>query len=334
MKMRVGKKVWTGEEELKLSKLLLAFWQRHGCLPSGRISDGFWQIVKARLAQRFSIKQIQRKVSTLCKRHLNIFNGTAREVKKHEAEVLPIWAKMINHAGFEEEVEEDTGAVPAESRHTVAEGVHGGAAPQLHNPVEDSHVQGEPGESWIPVSDDIINEEDNAREGNAESINCAIMHEHQMIYYAGMEGGAGGAASWEDMHAEAAGEEEDDSSCCIIEEEEDPEEVEEVEEEIEGQNFEEAERHQQEFNEEEAKEAEERLDVEEEEEEEQDAAPQHEPARDNYRAFHQEAASDRRHADHKHNEIKMLNCLALADLASAVRSLAEVMWARPPPIPV
>ncbi|KAI5069738.1 hypothetical protein GOP47_0016039 [Adiantum capillus-veneris] len=85
--------------------------------------------------------------------------------------------------------------------------VHSGAAPQLHNPLEDSHAQREPGESWIPVSDDI-NEEDNAREGNAESINWAIMHEHQMMYYAGMEGGAGAATSWEDMHAKAAGEEE------------------------------------------------------------------------------------------------------------------------------
>ncbi|MCO5557749.1 hypothetical protein L7F22_011320 [Adiantum nelumboides] len=88
--IRVGKKIWAGEEELKLSKLLLAFWQRHGCLPnSGCASAGFWQTVKERLAHRFTVKQIQQKVGSLRNRHLNIISGTAREVKKSEAERFP-----------------------------------------------------------------------------------------------------------------------------------------------------------------------------------------------------------------------------------------------------
>ncbi|MCO5574798.1 hypothetical protein L7F22_028591 [Adiantum nelumboides] len=318
--MRVGKNIWAGEEELKLSKLLLAFWQRHGYLPnSGCASAGFWQTLKERLAHRFTVKQIQRKVGALRNRHLNIISGTVREVKKSEAETVPIWAKMIDYR--EEEEDEGNGAAgPVEAGQNIAKGVYGGAFAQLQ-PENNTHVLREPGERWILVSNDI--KEEDSQEVYAGGNNMA-----EMMY----EGMDDAAASWEDM-AGADGAEEDSSSCCIIEEEDEPEEVEEEEEVNEGQKMKEAEgrEHDQEVNEEAFQEEGQELD--EEVEEEKNAAEQHNPAHNNNRGFRRKAASGL-HADDDKQELRMLNRLTIADLASAVRTLAEVVRVRPPPIPV
>ncbi|MCO5557750.1 hypothetical protein L7F22_011321 [Adiantum nelumboides] len=225
----------------------------------------------------------------------------------------------MGHA--EEEDDEGNGAAgPVGAGQNIAEGVYGGAFAQLQ-PENDTHVLREPGERWIPVSNDI--KEEDSQEGYAGGNNMDEM------MYEGMDDAAG---SSEDM-AGADGAEEDSSSCCIIEEEDDPEEVEEEEEVNEGQNIEEAEgrEHDQEVNEEAFEEEEQELD--EEVEEEKNAAEQHNPAHNNHHGFHQKAASGL-HADDDKKELRMLNRLAIADLASAVRTLAEVVRVRPPPIRV
>lgn len=103
--------------------------------------------------------------------------------------------------------------------------------------------------------------------------------------------------------------EEVDSSCCI-EKPDDPKEVEEVEEEEQA--------------------AEEMEEEEEEEEHGWTAGVDRDSAHDNHQAFQQaEAASPPNHKQ----EFEMLTCLTVADLASAVRTLAEIV-ARSHPVPV
>lgn len=249
-----------------MSKLLVTFWQRHGCLPHVR-AYGFWKAVNDRL-QRFTIREIQRKVPALRKRHLQLFSGNAKMVKPHEAETLSIWVKMIGRSGDDTQEEEDDLA-PAVSRSGMA-------------------------------GEDAVND-------HMESPCCGgtngMQAEGQAKGHQGLENEGFGQ-----VHAGYrmvdAGTEEVDSSCCI-EEPDDPEEVEEVEEE---EEVEEMEGQQHGWN---------------------AAVDRDEPAQDNHQAFQQEAASP----PNPKQEFEMLTCMTMANLASAVRTLAEII-ACSHPVPV